>query len=490
METMKKYGDLHTLLMAEDHIVLKLEAPWPQDSPLPEGCLLGNKCGSLLVMDHRALVSARSTLRSAGISGALFAGCVPFNSSELFESAAREVLKATEEICIVHNGNTICKLIRMFPQAKVLALPHDFVPHAVEREEPLRDHLAPLVDTCQLRELLGSIEGLSNGYLLFTQETVRAVLRTCPLVRRIDSHGVLEAFLHLADTPDQTSCPKAKDITHVMLLTSLDTCHAKLGDAPDASDVAIAASTFPHVESFMVVVKSLETMAAVSAFRHLRSLSIALRPPISFVNVDSELLRLLRALPRLECLSLEFCGGLRLAVITKLCPQIKGLRLLSCEGPSDDDIALDGNAFPDLEILEMSAKLHKRTYHGLFRATAQRLRILRLSGDGTCSEFLHLCCLGGQQISFPHVEELMLGTKLTVSALKLHPEDLHTLLKALPELRLLVTDSYDLRLFFQNYCVPRGRVSLLWCECVFCAVHDENRDRRREYIASQLPHDC
>uniref|UniRef100_A0A1E1XEF6 Putative beta-tubulin folding cofactor e n=1 Tax=Amblyomma aureolatum TaxID=187763 RepID=A0A1E1XEF6_9ACAR len=481
MERMKKYGDPHDLLCAEDRIVLKLETPWPRDTPLPEGCSPADEGGSLMVMNQRTLASARSALRGARVSGALFAGCEAFDSSDLFERAAREVLKFAEEICIVHNRDKVYKLIRMFPRAKVLALLHDFAAHAVEMDEPFRDLSTPLVESCELRELLGSVEGFGDCCLMLTEATVRAILRTCPLLRRIDADGVLEAFLKLTDAA-QYVYPKAKGITGVVMVASVDPSHAGPGHFPGTADIAVAARTFPHVENLMVVVNSPESMAAISAFRHLRSLTLTLRPAVSLVHVGSELRQLLTTLPHLENLSLESCGGVQLAGIAKLCPQIKSLRLVYCEG-SNDDIALDGNAFPNLEVLELTANLPRRIYHAFLGATASRLRVLRLGADGACSEFLRLCGLGGRGVSFPHLEELTLQTDWTVSALELQPEDLHGVLKALPALRHLETDSYDLRLFFENYCVARERVSFSWCECVYCAVHDGNRKFRQDFFA-------
>ncbi|KAK8757242.1 hypothetical protein V5799_000052 [Amblyomma americanum] len=352
MERVEQFGDPWFLLLAEDYIVLKLETPWPVDVPLPDGYSMGDDDGRLLVTNQASLVSATNSLRETRISEALFAGCAAFESSNVFEASAREVLRFAGEICIVHNRDTIYKLIRMFPNAKVLALPHDLCFHAVDLDEPYRCRGEPLVPTSELRVLEGSTRIGCASSLLLTEDTVLEIVRTCP----------------------------------------------------------------------------------------------------------------------------------------KLCPELKTLRLVSCE-ISSDDAPLDYDAFPKLRTVELCVKLLRVVFDAFLYATSGTLRNLRLAGDASCRGFLHLCCLRCEPISFPCLEELTLDTALTIDALQVKPEDLHKLLTSLPALRHLSTDSYDLRLFFENYCVPRGSVSLSWCECVYCCVHrpcDESSDEEAAVIRDCL----
>ncbi|KAK8774437.1 hypothetical protein V5799_011031 [Amblyomma americanum] len=238
---------------------------------------------------------------------------------------------------------------------------------------------------------------------------------------------------------------------------------------------------FPRVEHLVVAVTSVGSVAAASSFRHLRSLSLTLAPPAIFANVDFELRLLLKAWPRLETLSLKYCGGLQLSALARLCPQIRRLRLICCQA-SKHDISVHAAAFPNIESVDLTTVLLKPAYEAFFLATCGRLRSLRLGDDGNAKEFLHLCTERSRgRISFPRLEELTLATCWTVRQLGLQPEDLHHVLDALPSLLRLKTDSYDLRLFFENYCRPRGRVSLSWCECVYCAVHDQFRERRQDF---------
>ncbi|KAL3242622.1 hypothetical protein MRX96_021010 [Rhipicephalus microplus] len=77
-----------------------------------------------------------------------------------------------------------------------------------------------------------------------------------------------------------------------------------------------------------------------------------------------------------------------------------------------------------------------------------------------CFEFMHYCVQYDPVLPFSCLEHLTLYTSHTLHELQLEPKKLHNVLKALPVLRHLESDSYDLRVFFENYCVPRGRLCL------------------------------
>ncbi|KAL1476875.1 hypothetical protein MTO96_036175 [Rhipicephalus appendiculatus] len=150
MELVREFGDPHVLTLAEDHILLRLELPWPRGAALPKGISLWDDDDQLLIGNQESLVSAvKSTSpRKAKISKALFCGCASFYSSLRYANATMKLMRDTQEICIVHNRNKVYKLVRMFPNAKVLALVHDLCDHFLEFEEPWRDPSAPLVQLC------------------------------------------------------------------------------------------------------------------------------------------------------------------------------------------------------------------------------------------------------------------------------------------------------------------------------------------------------
>ncbi|KAH7934054.1 hypothetical protein HPB49_020918 [Dermacentor silvarum] len=417
MELLREFGDPKDLLLAQDHIMLKLETAWPPDVTVPGGLSFADHDSLLLIANQTSLVSAAksSLLREAIIPKALFCGCAPFDSSDRYASAARQLLRHAQEICILHNRDKVYKLIRMFPNVKVLCLPHDLCLHLLELDEPCRDRSAPLVERCQLRELVGNIGSLCKGLLGMSPETTLAVIRTCP----------------------------------------------------------------------DVVVESLDTLAKISAFCNLRSLTVELNPCIALADVDSELQHALRRLSRLEELALENCGGLRLSTISRLCPKLKILKLEGCVVSAEDTL-VDGDAFPNLEYIDVNINILKVAWNAFLSATHDTLRTARFVHDSMCFEFLQYCVRYGRHQPFSRLEHLTLNTNMSLRESEVHPEDLHDVMKALPVLRHLETDSYDLRLFMENYCVPRGRLSLSWIECVYCAVHRPDLALFEKMLASAM----
>ncbi|XP_050041010.1 uncharacterized protein [Dermacentor andersoni] len=481
MEQLAKYGDTWDLLLAEDHIVLKLAELWPPDVPLPEGCKLENS-GSSLVTNQESLVAAKQVLQlRVRVSRALFAGCASFESSKPFCAAAGELLRDAEELCIAHNKDKVYKLIRTFPNVRVLALPHDLCRHTLENDEPTTDCSSPLVERSKLTQLLGNVESLGSAGLILSKETVMAVMRTCPRVQRIDSDSVLEVFLQLNGSPMRGAYCTSRNFTHLVLYAAVVGNGQQVATAgPD--DVALAARTFPLVENVEVLVRSLEALDEMSAFRHVHSLAVALAPPIAYASAHSELQRLLQNWPRLEKLSLEFCGGVRLSAIARSCPRVRSLRFAFCRWHRADS-PVDADAFPELESIEWGMRVSGAAFEALFSATCGRLRTLQVYDDESCCRFLHFCAREGPRTRFPRLEELLLATNLPVRAMGLEPECLHRVVGALPVLRHLATDSYDLRLFFENYCVPRDRLSLSWAACVLCAVDGKEIPSRGQAAA-------
>ncbi|XP_075531131.1 uncharacterized protein LOC142564150 isoform X2 [Dermacentor variabilis] len=481
MELVREFGDPRVLVLAEDHIVLKLDTAWPRDVAVPEGLSLSDDRCLLLVANQRSLVSTakRGLPREAKILKALFCGCASFDSQDVYASSASTLLRDTHEICIVHNKDKLYKLVRMFPNVRVLALLHDHCDHRLELDEPDTDHSTPLVERSQLKQLVGSTGIICDGYLTMSRETTLALLHTCPDVCRIDSAWVAHCFMGPRSVPTSTGFPKAKRFKDLMVY-SRDQLPS--GHLPMATDVALAAKRFPSVETLKVAVGSMGTLAKVSAFRQLRSLMIGLSPNVAWCDVDSTLSRLLRNLPELEELDLESCGGLQFSTIAGLCPKIKRLRLASCMG-SMDDTPVDDDAFPNLECVDMNVKVLNVAFGSFLSATRDTLRTARFDGEGACIGFLQYCVRHGRRWPFARLEHLTLATEHSLRGLQLEPDDLCDVAKAVPALRHLQTDSDDLRMFFENNCVRRGRVSLSRIACAYCKANDPSVAKYEELLA-------
>ncbi|XP_075727419.1 uncharacterized protein LOC142768866 [Rhipicephalus microplus] len=472
MEVSEDFGNPDVLVLAEDHIVLKLETALPPDSTLPEGFALGDVDGLLLVANKQSLVSASRSalLRGASVSKALFCGCVSFDSCDLFASAASELLRDAQEVHIVHNRNTVYKLIRMFPNAKVIALLHDISRHYVEFDEPRRDPSAPLVEGSQLRQLVATWGDQRTECPSISRATTLALIRSCPNVSRIDSRWVVSSFMEPPSFFTSTDRRKAKNFTHINLLDRDLALATGLGLSAVAADVAVAAKTFPSAEKLEVCLGSQQALDKISAFRNLRSLAVAFVPAFMSRDTSTHLGRLLAKLPDLEELEIEHCGGIRLLEISRLCSHLRVLKLANCFG-SLSDVPVDADAFADLECLDLDMQILIPVFASLLGAIKNKLRSLHFHDQELCSAFLHYCVQNSRRLAFPSLQRLTLGTKESLSALRLQPQDLQTAVNALPSLRHVKTDSFDLRLFFENCRALRGRVSLSWTGCVYCAVH-------------------
>lgn len=471
MELVREFGDPYVLTVAEDRIVLKLELPWPRGVALPQGVVLADDDGLLLIGNQQSLVSAvKSTLsRKARISKALFCGCASFDSSVRYAKATTKLLRHTQEIGIMHNRNKVYNLVRMFPNVKVLALLHDLCEHYLELDEPWRDPSAPLVERSQLRKLVGNLANEPEGCLIMSYETTLALLRTCPHIGRIDSVTLAGCFMQPHGLPLSTELPKAKNCTHLWLF-SWQRVSTKLRSIPvKAADVTLAAKIFPAIETLKATLGSMEAFAKISAFRNLRSLR-AFWPEGDREDVGLVLKQLLEKFPDLEELGLAHCGGVVFSTIANMCREIKVLHLEDCT-VSARDLTLNARAFPHLQHVEISGNMLLNTFCSFLSVTRETLRTARFGDCGMCSEFLRYCVRFGKDLPFSRLEHVALCTSHTLQELHLEPGKLHHVLKALPALRHLETDSYDIRVFFENYCVPRGRLSLSWTGCVCCTVH-------------------
>ncbi|XP_054933809.1 uncharacterized protein [Dermacentor andersoni] len=484
MDLVREFGDPDVLVLAEDHIVFKLATAWPRDVAIPKRLSLADDDGLLLIANQRCLVSvAKSGLpRETKISKALFCGCASFESSDRYGSAASKLLRDAEEICIVHNRDKVYKLVRMFPNVKVLALSHDLCTHDLELDEPGRNRFEPLVERSQLRLLIGNAGSVCDGSLHLSRETTLALLRTCPDIRRIDCRWVASCFMQPRGLSAATERPKATSFVHLWLVSPDHKFAFEPPGGTGAVDVALAAKKFPSIEKLQVAVGSMGTLAKVSAFRQLRSLMVGLGPNVAWCDVDSTLNRLLRNLPELEELDLESCGGLQFSTIARLCPKIKRLRLASCMG-SMEDTPVDGDAFPNLECVDMNVKVLNVAFSSFLSATRDTLRTARFDGEGACIGFLQYCARNGRRWPFARLEHLTLATEHSLRGLQLDPDDLCDVAKALPALRHLQTDSDDLRMFFENNCVRRGRVSLSRIACAYCKANDPSVAKCEELLA-------
>lgn len=202
-----------------------------------------------------------------------------------------------------------------------------------------------------------------------------------------------------------------------------------------------------------------ETIAKIASFKNLIAVSLTFITRDRLCPFRGLLEQTLKEL-RLECLSLRFIEGVSLNITARNWPRLQSLSLSECT--IEDEPFVPGT-FAGLVNLRLGLGVSFGGFERLVKA-ARRLVTLRLDGDQLCTGFVVWCSLA----SLESLERLYLGTEKALKALELTAEDLQSLVKALPSLRCVSTNSYDLRLFFDNY-MPR--VTTDWCQCATCAAH-------------------
>lgn len=305
-------------------------------------------------------------------------------------------------------------------------------------------------------------------------EVMDAILRTCPKIRPVDSYGVCLYFLKAYGSVTPTMRARPENFNHLMIYSTEVMAAIAGQDAPLVDNMGFAVHHFPFVERLQVMLASLVPLPKVGGFRHLRSLEIAIHVCAEIPDVDSALTGLLTKRPGLEELGLFRGSGVRLSTIARLCPKLKSLKLVDCLG-SPEDVPVEAQAFPNLQFVQMDMPLSKTCFDAFFSATRSRLRTARFFNN-FCAEFLHHALQCSDRLPFPCLENLTLNTNESLSQLQLKAEDLPNFAKALPALRHLETDIFELRLFIENFYAPRGQVTLSWSGCVYCDVHRPNMD--------------
>ncbi|KAH6923991.1 hypothetical protein HPB50_010218 [Hyalomma asiaticum] len=475
MELVNDFGDPDALILSDNHIVLKLETALPQSVKVPDGVTVGGDDRLLLVTNKESLISASKSalVRRAKISKALFCACESFSSSSPYRRAARKLLRYVQEVCIVHNRDTVHTLLDIFPCARTIALPHDMALHMYSL-----DPSAMPIERCQLRQLVGSTANRDVPDLIMSWNVTMALIRSCPDVCRIDSQFVVDCFMRPHPSLTPADLERAKNFTHILIVDADVQLDTEEDHSQGAADVALAAQTFPSVDSLQALVESQDWFTKISAFRGLRSLAVTFTRDLDDRDIGHQLEELLAKLPALEKLHLETCGGLRLALISTLCVGLKSLSLTHCSEPLTDVPEIPHDAFPNLECVELRMCISGSSLFALLNATKNKLRIARFLLPMLCTMFLDYCISIGRTFPFLKLERLTLDTQEKLSEMQIQLEDLRDVFKALPALQHVETDSFELRLFFENDCIPRGRLSLSWVGCVYCAAH--GRDQRKE----------
>lgn len=472
-DIIRDLGNPDKLCGFEDHVVLKLDKPWRQSSTsadeLPQGLSL-DADGLRITATADTFVENVGLLAERRVTAALFAGCASFVSCRSLGAAAREVLLDARTLVIVHNRDYVRDLVDWFRSVEVLVLHHDVRLQMPEEEWGDIGGAAP-----QLKRLIGSAPALGTHNLFLSAATICGLLGDCPYLCELQTsmHEILSPSNPLVSML-LAARPSLLTTWNLVLGADVERLDGTTGVVWDITPGhMVQANMFFHsLRRLEVTTTHSQTIAAIGIFEQLTEVSlmfIAQGTLCSFRGLVEDTLKRLQ----LKHLSLKFIKGISLLAIAHNWPHLQSLSLAECS--VDDDLEeIAPGSFAGLVRLRVGSDISIRTMEMLLGAT-RRLVTLRLDGDLLCTSFVIRCSLG----SLPRLERLTLGTRQPLPALVLTGNDVRYLVKALPALQYAATDSYDLRLFFENY-MPW--VTLDWSQCTTCAAEFPRVDEtQREF---------
>lgn len=463
MELLKKFGDPDQLVTEEDLIVLRLDTPWPASRPFPERLAL-DASRQLIGANQETLISHREFLGRPYLPYALFCGCAAFDSSPSFEKAAVAVLKNTHTLVIVHNRNMVSDLVSKFSGLSVLALPHNLKVEG-ERGADLDTSSDKL---CQLKELLGTTPGLGIDNLFLLDDVAMQIQEMCPKLTewQTDMNDVIGIMSNPVKAAEEL--PNAALTQELILGRSIQAHDGKLLMYANAGSdsVETASKLFTNLTRLEVCSTFAKSLSSVADFGGIRRLSLmaSIEMAAPFRKYVVSLLRKFD----LEELTLKCLGDVHLPTLVEHCQNLVSLTLILC--PMFHDSAL-GSGFLKLRELRVGCFFHEPTLPVLLLA-CRGLVSLHLDGKETCATFLKCVATVGLE----KLERLTLRTKQRVDVPS-GVEDLRRLVSALPSLRYVATDSYGIRLFFENYA---QHVRLAWLGCTICTAEFPKMGKRHK----------
>lgn len=457
---------LEMLISAVDTIVLCVDEG--KLIQVPEGCA-SSLDRRRVYTNPKTLVARKEALANMSVSGAVFAGCAPFSSSKPYRRAAMLVLATARFLYIIHNKDNVCKLASWFSALTDLMLPHNLNFRSICSRQDCEGHSAR---KSSLERIAGDAPALGSTSLELDKQLLSECLLMLPKI--VSVHSALDAVLHNWDvvSPDEvvlddmktaylSKCPEVV-LGSWRELPGLARSHRETGVA----EIECARRFCPAVRKLEVVFAEKQALSAVLDYNHLTSLSLKYAGEGKCDAVETGLLKTIKKLVHLEQLNLQFFSNLDLREIAENCPKLVDLCLHGCT-PLPDHVIDEELLLKNLVSLRMELPIPHfegtLTFLTLVVVNRETLSDLRLDGDAASRAFLDTCCMK----QFPRLRRLTLNTSSSIRELGVLPKNLHDAVKGMPALKFLVTDSYDLRLFFEYY-VPS--VSISWSVCTVCMV--------------------
>ncbi|XP_077529768.1 uncharacterized protein LOC144142271 isoform X2 [Haemaphysalis longicornis] len=433
MDAVSILEDLDNLVVAQDLIILALRDSWqvPKTGRLPVGFRL-DSARRVLTTDEKTLTAHRTFLGRNNVATAVFAGCSGFESAKSFRMAAKQVLNGTETLAIVHSKDMIWDLVDWFPTVKTLLLPHNV---RLQFDEILRPQ--PAARQSDLEELLGNTPSMGCTDLYINRNAIIALLAKCPKLRR------LQASLH----GDLMSGREHPAYDAILSHEALRSCReVRLG------------SYLERVDNTAFVMEGVSAKGLTCAHEVF--------PEVTYLEVVS-VGDIARKCPRLQKLSLVHC-------------------VLVVEGA--EAIRSRKHPFPPkaLEFLKIHVMCSDKDYLiALLTSCSGQVKQLWLDDRAACRTFIRATMT---KTKFSVLERLTLNTDCPASDF-MKQDEYPVLLGALPALKHVSTNSYDLRLLFWYFVSPPESIKLAWCQCAICAVEFPRVDKvQKEFWGTLAEH--
>uniref|UniRef100_G3MNC4 F-box domain-containing protein n=1 Tax=Amblyomma maculatum TaxID=34609 RepID=G3MNC4_AMBMU len=470
-EALSEMGDPDKLANSEGLVILKLDKPLPSAGRLVPRQLMVDANNTRLTTDREGFVACRSFLVKHTFSTVLFAGMPELRSVRSFLSAAKDVLYKTPTLITVHNRDRVADLAAWFPYVTTLVLFHDL---KLQTEDAAR--LREMAQVSHLQKLCGTTPGVGADELFLCPLTLTTLLANCPGLSAVQAP--MDEIVTLAEQFRLQSPVPPPLLGNCRELTLGCNVRRRNGNATMIGNVNSACmekalEQYPDLEQLQVTTTSKKVLGRVPLFSHLTRLSLMFAAQGQLCPFDPHISRTLRALS-LTHLSLKYFEGVCLSVISESCPNLESLSLSGCNIAEEK---ISAGTFPKLTSLCLGDSVSDDTFFTFLEVVAD-LTELYLDGEWVVSAYL------GGPVNSPRplhrrMQRLTLATELPLQKLYVVPEEVRAAIAAMPDLKRISTDSYDIRLCIENY-FPH--VTLAWTSCTTCAAEFPKVDGTQDEI--------
>ncbi|XP_064490418.1 uncharacterized protein LOC135401771 [Ornithodoros turicata] len=456
--------ELEDLIEKQDIVILQPKDGWVAPDPIP-GEWSWN--GKTLGLTRETFSLSSDLLRTLEFPTVTFAGCpsLEAKSSRDFANAVKKVCKGCTKVTIVHNKDLVTTLLHTFQSVVELVLPHNMRLQSFLSEDKLASNHS-------VKLLKGDMCGIGGNHLLLDEPTVLGIVSKCQQLEYMDIN--VDELLELVPFT-------FIDVGERNPVLTLQLNNYILGSFRHRVTLEnIAVNSHVNIHSLEMILSSnkctsnLEivtgdeiVVAMIPCFENVTNLFVKfINGTCSFTVCFPEALKKFE----LSSLELRIFTDVKLSKIAQHCRQLESLSLIDCW---IDDEKLKPEAFENLRVLGVGNQIAFSLFGKgglstvMFARLIERcssLNELHVSGQELCRIFLKQ---NFKKSNLVNLKKLVLWTKQSLADLGVLVSDLEALKTDLVSLECVVTDSFDIRLFFQVYAQD---VRLKWLSCTRCVA--------------------